>query len=63
MAAGSADQTWRLAVPGSAGQCQKKKNLKKKKTQKKKKSQKTILFPKKMMDFKKTAVFAVFKGI
>ena len=70
MAAGSADQTWRLAVPGSAGQCQKKNLKKKKKSQKKfffsKKKfffQKTILFPKKVMDFKKTAVFAVFKGI
>ena len=55
MAAGSADQTWRLAVPGSA----KKKKIPKKKFF----FQKTILFPKNMMDFKKTAVFAVFKGI
>ena len=35
MAAGSADQTWRLAVPGSAGQCQKKKKISKKKNPKK----------------------------
>ena len=61
MAADSADQTWRLAVPDSA---KTKKNPQKNKL--KQKSfffQKTILFPKKMMDFKKTAVFAVFKGI
>ena len=56
MAAGSADQTWRLAVPGSAGQCQKTKQSQKKKSF----SQKTILFPKKTMDFKKTAVFKGF---
>ena len=55
---------------GSAGQCQRGADAsvmdgQKKKFFSKKKFfvQKTILFPKNMMDFKKTAVFAVFKGI
>ena len=54
MAAGSADQTWRLAVPGSA---------KKKKKIPNPPPPKNDFVSKKMMDFKKTAVFAVFKGI
>ena len=68
MAAGSADQTWRLAVPGSAGQCRAVPgSAKKKKSQKKKNPkifffQKNILFSKKKMGFKKNSLFSRFKG-